>query len=78
MHGHPVEAGHVQLGALRLGTVPPVLVRHGLLLLGDVLAGGDLRLEGVLLVEVHALAAPLEPRGQVAAQLKKAGYSVML
>ena len=67
MHGHPVEAGHVQLGALRLGTVGAVPVRCSLLLLGDVLAGGDLRLEGVLLVEVHPLAATLEPRRQVAA-----------
>ena len=74
-HRHPDEAGHVQLGVvdIRLDTSNAVPV---LLLLGDVLAGVDLRLERVLLVEVDPLAAPLEPGREVPAQLQ-GGYSVM-
>ena len=76
MHRHPDEAGHVQLGAVvRLAATSDAAVPV-LLLLGDVLAGVDLRLERVLLVEVDPLAAPLEPGREVPAQLQ-GGYSVM-
>ena len=77
MHRHPDEAGHVQLGVVDIRLLAVTAANAAavpvLLLLGDVLAGDDLRLERVLLVKVHPLAAPLEPGGQVPTQLQGGG-----
>ena len=77
VHRHPDEAGHVQLGVVDIRLLAVTAANAAavpvLLLLGDVLAGDDLGLERVLLVKVHPLAAPLEPGGQVPAQLQGGG-----